>query len=135
MHDIDTKISRAHTTQHGVHVGPVAINLAPNCVNPLCDLDDPLLEKTQRCWQGQHQRCNIVVQLCLKLTQVDIAVLPSAKIHHLKTSHLGRCRIGAMGRVRNEHFVATPALLVQPLLDAKQSSHFTLGSSGWLCGN
>ena len=101
VHDVKAHVSGTHNTQHGVHVGAVVVQKAATAVHQGCNLQNLGLEQAQGVGVGHHDTGYFVVQKRFEGFYVNAAVLQGLHFHYLEAADGSRCRVGAMGAVRN----------------------------------
>ena len=94
---------------HGVHVGAVQVHLAARLVHQVADFGDGFLEHAVRGRVRDHQRGQLVADLFdlgAQVREVHVAIGVRRHHHHIHAGELGRGRVGAVGRRRDQADVA-----------------------------
>ena len=130
---IDTQSAGLGDPQNGIKVGSIAVEQATATVDQISDLIYVLLEQPQRVGIGQHQADNGVVAYLLQRIQIHIPSLVRRDLHDIEAAHAGGSRVGAVGRVRNQDFVALRLTLVIEIPAHHQhAGHFAVRAGRWL---
>ena len=97
--DIGTNKGRLCNACLGIEVGPIHVDLTTDRMHLGADGFNAGLKDTVGGWVGDHKRAEILGMLlnfCLKIGEVDVALGIAAHHHNGKTHHLGGCGVGAM---------------------------------------
>ena len=116
VHDVESHVARPHDAEDGVEVGPVVVEQAPHLMDGRGDGLDVLFEQPQRVGVGQHDPGHVRVEDGPQRGQVDTAPLVAGHGDRLVAAQRDRGRIGAVGRVRDDHPVPglPPGPVVRP---------------------
>ena len=136
VHHVKAHVAHAHLAHDGVHVGAVVIEQRVHLAQFFHDARQVQLHETQRVGAGHHQTGHVLAVLGNGRGQgvrVHHAVA-GLDVHGLKTGQRGGSRIGAVGRVRNEHFFAIAALGLMVGRDELDAREFAVGSGHGLEG-
>ncbi len=139
MADIAANLAGFDQPDHGVQIGPVNINLPAVIMGDLADRAHGFLKHPMCGGVGDHAGGKPVARLCrflAEIFQIDIAICRRFHNHHLHAAHLGRGRIGAMGRNRDQADIAVafaPRAVIG--LDCQQARIFPLRAGIGLHGH
>ena len=75
MHYVNAQIRRSDAAEHGVHIGPVAVDLRARRVDQLHHLKDAALEQAKGAWQREHDGRNAWAKALFEILQINPAVL------------------------------------------------------------
>ncbi len=106
MHHINAEIAGPDDPQQRVQVGAIAIDQTAGGMNDLDHLQHVLVKQAERVGVGQHQAGQGVVAFGRQRFQIDIAAWVGCQLDHPHAAHGGSGRIGAVGRIGDEDFVA-----------------------------
>ncbi|MNM52925.1 hypothetical protein D3C81_640150 [compost metagenome] len=129
---VATELARGAQADHGVHVGAIQVHLAAVLVNDVADAGDGIFEHAVGRGVGDHQRSQlrpVLLGLELQVGDIDVATLVAVDHHHPHAGHLRRGRVGAMGRRRDQAYIA-PCLATAGVVgaDRQQAGILTLGT-------
>ncbi len=133
VHDVDPHIPRTGDSHQGIEVGTVTVDQAATLVHQLADLFDIGLEQSKRVWVGDHQCSDIVIHVCLNLFQCEHTL--GSNRHDIITRQSCGCRIGTMGRIRDQHLAALAATSLVPGTNYQHAGEFALGAGCRLQGH
>ena len=106
MHRINAEISRSDTSDNGVKIRPVTIEIAASLVQSIGNLNDIALKQSACVRIGQHNRGNVIAQLVLKSGKVNTTVRIGRDFINFKAQQ-SRCRrIGPMRGFRHKDTAA-----------------------------
>ncbi len=125
-------IAHIDDAHDGVHVGPVAVDQAALGVHHCGHLLDVVFEKTQGVGVGDHDAGGVFVHEGVHQLRGQDAVLPRGQRHGLEAAQGGAGRVGAVGRVGDEHLVARFALGLVVGREDQHAGQLTLGPGGRL---
>ena len=106
VEDVDAHVAGPDDAGQGVHVGPVHVDEAALGVDDRGDLLDIGFEDAERVGIGHHEGGDLVRHLLLEAGQVDRPVLVGLDLLDRVAADVGRRRIRAVGRIRDEDVLA-----------------------------
>ena len=106
MHHVETHVARSAFTQQRVKVGTVVVHQATTIVYHFGNGRYVFLEQSQGVGVGHHHRSHVVAQQLFQVFGVNGAFGRAFHLHNIKSAHGGRCGIGAVSRVGNNHLGA-----------------------------
>src|SRR5581483_12004972 len=132
VHDVHAKVAGANLADQRVHVGAVHIELAALGVQDIGNLIDLLLENSQRVGIGKHEGGDVLVHLRRQCADVHHPGGIGFQVLHRVTADGGSRRIGAVGGVRNQNFLARVPLRFQIGTHHQNPRHLSVGAGGGL---
>jgi len=121
VHDVKAQFGRLGDAKQSVKVRPVAIHQPARAMHQAGDLQQVLIEQPQRVGVGQHHAHDALVQLGAQVVETHIAPAVRGDLHHLKASHCGRGRVGAVSRVGDQD--ARAAIIAFGLMVGTHDQH------------
>ena len=110
VHGVDAEVARPHLADDGVEVRAVAVEIRPDLVQRLRDLDDLRLEQAAGVRVRQHDRRDVGSEQRAHVVDMDPAIVPDRhRLYGEADQRRGR-RIGAVRRIRHQHRPARIAL-------------------------
>ncbi|MNZ53723.1 hypothetical protein D3C78_716080 [compost metagenome] len=106
---VAAELARGAQADHGVHVGAVDVHLATVVVDDRADFTDRFLEHAVGRRVGDHDRGQalaVLDGLGAQVLDIDVAAGITGGDHHAHAGHVRGCRVGAVGRRRDQADVA-----------------------------
>ena len=132
VRDVCPDKARCRQSNLRVHVGAVQIDLTTVLVNDVAHLLDGLLIHPVGGGVGHHQTGELIPRLGrlgAQVVEIHVAGLVTGGDDHLEPRHLGRGRVGTVGRSRDQADVAMPfTTRLVIFLDGEQTCVFALGT-------
>ena len=132
MAHVEAHVARTAGTEHRVQIGAVVIHQATAVVYELRDFGNGMLEDAQRVRVGHHHGSHLVATFskqALQVVDIDSSIRQALHFHHIESADSCRGRIGAMGRVGDEHLRALFVLTAHMVgTNDHQSCKFTVGT-------
>lgn len=114
----------------GVHVCAVEVNLAAELMHHITHFTDSFFVHAVGGWVGHHDAGEFVARLLgfgAQVGQIDVAVFVARHNHHFHSCHLGRSRVGTVGRAWDQADITVAFIAAFVIVtDRQQTSVFTL---------
>ena len=135
VHDVDAEVAGTDFADQRVHVGAVHVEQAAFGVHDLGDLVDLLLEDAQRVGICEHQCRDIFIHLRSERGHIHHALSIGFQIFHCVADHRRSRRVGPVGGIWNQNFLARAAFRFVIGANHQQSREFAVCAGGGLQGD
>ena len=102
MDAVKAHVAGTDDAHHGVEVRAVVIAQTAGLVHDFGDLKNVLVKDADRIGVGEHETRRVGTDRSTQRVKVDAAVAAGGDIYDLEAAHGSRCRVRAVGRVRND---------------------------------
>ena len=130
VHDIYAHIAGAGNSQQRVEVGAVAVDQTAALVHDFADIGNFAFKEPQRIGIGDHDGGGLLIHGGFDRFRAQMSVLFGGKLHDLIAAQCGRCRIGAVSGVGNQHLTADVAHVFVKGADHHHAGQLAVGARG-----
>src|SRR5579875_3555702 len=105
MDGVEAHVAWPADAHQRVEVGTVVVELRPDLVDQLGDLENVALEQAQGVRVGEHERGHPARELAAEVGNIDSAIRSRANLDHGEAAEGSASRIGPVGTVGDQNLI------------------------------